>query len=57
MVELVQARRLPPHAPVVGYGPHADLELRRRALEAGCDAVVARSAVANNMSSLLQRYA
>jgi len=57
MVELAQARRLPPHAPVVGYGPHTDLELRRRALEAGCDAVVARSAVANNMASLLERYA
>jgi predicted metal-dependent hydrolase/CheY-like chemotaxis protein len=57
MVELAQARRLPPHAPVVGYGPHTDLELRQKALDAGCDAVVARSAVANNMASLLQRHA
>ena len=57
MVELAKARRLPPHAPVVGYGPHVDLDLRQKALDAGCDAVVARSAVANNMASLLERYA
>jgi CheY-like chemotaxis protein len=57
MVEIAQERRLPPHAPVVGYGPHVDLELRERALEIGCDAFVARSAVANNMGSLLERYA
>jgi CheY-like chemotaxis protein len=57
MIELAQARRLRLHAAVVGYGPHVDLELRQRALEAGCDAVVARSAVANNLASLLERYA
>jgi predicted metal-dependent hydrolase/CheY-like chemotaxis protein len=57
MVGLAQARRLPPHAPVVGYGPHVDLDLRQKALDAGCDAVVARSAVANNMASLLERHA
>jgi predicted metal-dependent hydrolase len=57
MIELAQERRLPPHAAVVGYGPHVDLELRRWALEAGCDAVVARSAVASNMASLLERHA
>ena len=57
MVELAQARRLPPHAAAVGYGPHVDLELRQRALEAGCGAVVARSAVASNTASLLERHA
>jgi hypothetical protein len=57
MVTLAKERRLPPHAPVVGYGPHVDLELRQRALDVGCDAVVGRSAVANNTASLLARHA
>lgn len=57
MVELAKVRRLPSHAPVVGYGLHVDLDLRQKALDAGCDAVVARSAVANNMASLLECYA
>jgi predicted metal-dependent hydrolase len=57
MVALAKERRLPPHAAVVGYGPHVDLDLRQRALEAGCDTVVARSAIASNMASLLERHA
>jgi CheY-like chemotaxis protein len=57
LVALAKARRLPPHAPVVGYGPHVDLTLRQQALEAGCDAVVGRSSVANNLASLLERHA
>jgi CheY-like chemotaxis protein len=57
MVELAKARRLPPQTPVVGYGPHADLPLRQRALDAGCDAVVGRSAVANNLAALVERHA
>jgi CheY-like chemotaxis protein len=57
MVALAKERRLPPHAAVVGYGPHVDLDLRQRALDAGCDAVVARSAVASGMASLLERHA
>jgi predicted metal-dependent hydrolase len=56
MVELAKARRVLPHASIVGYGPHVDLELRQRALEAGCDAVVGRSAIAGKLDSLLQRY-
>ena len=42
--------------PIVAYGPHVDLELRQRALEAGCDAFVARSAVAGNLPSLLEKW-
>ncbi len=57
MVELARERRLPPQPYVVGYGPHVDLELRQRALDAGCDSVVARSAIAKDMASLLDRYA
>jgi hypothetical protein len=57
MVEVVKARRLPPIPAVVGYGPHVDLALRQRALDAGCDAVVGRSAIVNSLGSLLQRHA
>jgi hypothetical protein len=57
MVSVARERRLPPHAPVIGYGPHTDLALRQRALDAGCDVVVARSLVANSLPSLLEQYA
>jgi CheY-like chemotaxis protein len=42
--------------PMVAYGPHVDLELRQQALEAGCDAFVARSAVAGNLPSLVEKW-
>jgi hypothetical protein len=45
------------HVPILAYGPHVDLELRQRALDAGCDAVVGRSAVASNLSSLVEKWA
>jgi CheY-like chemotaxis protein len=57
MIALAKARRLAPLAAAVGYGPHTDLVLRERALTAGCDAVVARSAIASGLPSLLERYA
>lgn len=57
MVEQVQARSIPPFPALVGYGPHVDLALRQRALDLGCDAVVGRSAVANNLLSLVRRHA
>jgi hypothetical protein len=45
------------HVPIVAYGPHVDLDLRRRALEAGCDAVVGRSAVASGLPALVDKWA
>ncbi len=57
MVEVVKERRLLPQPPVVGYGPHVDLDLRQQALDAGCDAVVGRSVIVNSLDSLLQRQA
>jgi len=57
MVAQAQARRGLPRPRVVGYGPHVNLDLRRRALDAGCDAVVGRSAAANSLASLAERYA
>jgi CheY-like chemotaxis protein len=43
--------------PIVAYGPHVDLELRQRALEAGCDVFVGRSAVAGDLASLVGKWA
>ena len=45
------------HVPILAYGPHVDLELRQRALDAGCDAFVGRSAVAQNLPSLVKKWA
>jgi len=57
MVAQAKARRLVPLASVLGYGPHTDMDLRERALGAGCDGVVARSAVASSLPAVLERYA
>jgi CheY-like chemotaxis protein len=57
LLALVKARRADPPPVVLGYGPHVDPELRQLALQAGCSGVVSRSAVANDLGSLLRRYA
>lgn len=44
------------HVPVLGFGPPVDLELRRRALAAGCDAVVGRGAVARQLPNLVEKH-
>lgn len=43
--------------PVVAFGPHTDLDLRARALDAGADAVVAKSRLVTGLDELIQRYA
>ena len=43
--------------PVVAYGPHVDRALRRRALAAGCDAVVGRAAIAGRLAALVKKWA
>ena len=43
--------------PILAYGPHVDLGLRQRALEAGCDAFVGRSAVARDLPALVDKWA
>lgn len=45
------------HVPVLGFGPHVDLDLRARALARGCDAVVGRSAIVQNLGSLVNKHA
>ena len=44
------------HVPVLGFGPHVDLELREKALLAGCDTVVGRGAIANQLAQLVEKH-
>jgi CheY-like chemotaxis protein len=44
------------HVPVIGFGPHVDLELRERALAAGCQTVVGRSAIVEQLAHLLEKH-
>lgn len=44
------------HIPVLGFGPHVDLELRERALAAGCDAVVGRGTIVSQLPQLVEKY-
>jgi predicted metal-dependent hydrolase len=44
------------HVPVLGFGPHVDLDLRQRALAAGCTAVVGRSAIVSQLPQLVNKH-
>jgi uncharacterized protein len=44
------------HVPVLGFGPHVDLELRDRALAAGCEAVVGRGSIVAQLAHLVEKY-
>lgn len=43
--------------PVVGFISHVQTDLRQKAVESGCDKVLARSAFAQNLPLLLQPFA
>jgi D-sedoheptulose 7-phosphate isomerase len=42
--------------PIVGFVSHVQTELRQKAVEAGCDTVVARSVFAQDLSKILEKY-
>ncbi len=44
------------HVPMLAFGPHTDLDLRRHALDLGCEAVVARSAIVDDLSALIGKH-
>lgn len=44
------------HVPVLGFGPHVDLELRDRALAAGCEAVVGRGSIVTQLPHLIEKH-
>jgi predicted metal-dependent hydrolase len=41
----------------VAFGPHTDLELRARAIDVGCDAVIAKGRFVSALPELIQQYA
>ena len=41
---------------LVGYVSHVQTDVRKAALDKGCDLVVARSAFSQNLPSILNRY-
>jgi len=43
--------------PIIGYVSHVQIELKQRAQEAGCDTVLARSALASSLPQLLRKHA
>ncbi|MCS6910281.1 MAG: DUF309 domain-containing protein [Anaerolineales bacterium] len=43
--------------PVIAFGPHADLALRARAEDVGCDVILAKSALLRDLPGLIQRHA
>jgi hypothetical protein len=44
------------HLPILGFGPHVDLELRERALALGCTAVVSRGAITSQLEHLVEKH-
>jgi CheY-like chemotaxis protein len=43
--------------PMMAFVSHVQVDLRQRALDSGCDQVIARSAFAQNLAALLAPYA
>ncbi len=43
--------------PVLGYVSHVQADLRRAAQDSGCDTVLARSALSQNLPEILKRHA
>lgn len=44
------------YVPILGFGPHVDLQLREQALAQGCTAVVGRGAIVGQLAQLLEKY-
>lgn len=44
------------HVPVLAFAPHTDAILRQQALDAGCAAVVARSAIVSKLPALVEKH-
>jgi hypothetical protein len=55
LVRLVKGSKAA-HIPVLGFGPHVDLQLRERALAAGCAAVVGRGAIVGQLAQLVEKH-
>lgn len=52
-IERIKAHPTAGRVPLYAFGPHKDLELRRRALESGADRVLANSAFMAELARML----
>jgi hypothetical protein len=43
--------------PVLAFGPHTDVDLRARAVDVGCDAILAKSRFLSALPELIEQYA
>jgi hypothetical protein len=55
LINLIKKSKVGP-VPVLGFGPHVDLALREKALAAGCDVVVGRGAISENLAHLIEKH-
>jgi CheY-like chemotaxis protein len=58
-LDLIRALKADPETAeirTIGFVSHVQTELRQRAVEIGCDVVVARSAFAQNLNAMLDSY-
>jgi hypothetical protein len=55
LVRLIKGSKMG-HVPVLGFGPHVDLQLREQALAAGCTAVVGRGAIVGQLAQLVEKH-
>jgi hypothetical protein len=55
LIRLIKKSKAGP-VPVLGFGPHVDLALREKALDAGCEAVVGRGAIASQLPHLVEKH-
>lgn len=55
LIKLVRKSKAGP-VPILSFGPRVDLQLREKALAAGCSAVVGRGAVAAQLPQLVEKH-
>lgn len=55
LIGLIKKSKAGP-VPILGFGPHGDLSLREKTLRSGGDVFVGRSAIATNLSHLVEKH-
>lgn len=54
LIEMMKQNRETATIPTIGFISHVQIELKQKALAAGCDSVVARSVFAQNLPAILK---
>jgi CheY-like chemotaxis protein len=56
LISKLKADELTRHISLLGYVSHVQTDLKQTAQEKGCDLVIARSALSQNLPTILKRY-